>query len=137
MTFSHAQDAGKLSLRKSVDIALHWAIHSDLPMKPGSEPVTFESIADTHRRRCEEIRQRLSEFEAVWREGDDTRLWEEMVYCFFTGGRSATMGLRSVEAIRPLLAGGSQPEIADALKGVHRYPNSRSRYVQDSRSFLN
>jgi N-glycosylase/DNA lyase len=117
-------------------MSLGGAIHSNLPMKPGSERVTLESIADTYRQRREEIRRRLAEFEAVWREGDDARLWEEMVYCFFTGGCSATMGLRSVEAIRPLLAGGSQPEIAEALKGVHRYPNARARYVHASRSFL-
>jgi N-glycosylase/DNA lyase len=59
-----------------------------------------------------------------------------MVYCFFTGGCSAKMGMRSVEAIRPLLRSGSQTEMAAALTGVHRYPNARSRYVAYSREFL-
>jgi N-glycosylase/DNA lyase len=46
------------------------------------------------------------------------------------------MGLNSVDAVRHLLADGSQPELASALSGVHRYPNARSRYVVDSRNFL-
>jgi N-glycosylase/DNA lyase len=78
----------------------------------------------------------LSEFKEVWRAGDDTRIWEEMVFCFFTGGCSAKMGLRSIDAVRHLLKDGSQPEIAEALSGVHRYPNARARYVFASRNFL-
>ena len=101
-----------------------------------TETLTVERVMQTHRERRDEIRSRLSEFEAVWSKGTDARLWEEMVYCFFTGGCSAKMGLRSVEAVRPLLAAGTQPEIAEALVGVHRYPNARARYVYASRSFL-
>lgn len=59
-----------------------------------------------------------------------------MVYCFFTGGCSAKMGLRAVEAVRPLLATGTEAELARALAGVHRYPNARSRYVVASRDHL-
>ena len=47
------------------------------------------------------------------------------------------MGLRSVESVRPLLAEGTQPELASALTGVHRYPNARSHYIVHSREFLN
>lgn len=46
------------------------------------------------------------------------------------------MGMRSIEAVRPFLEDGTQPEIASALTGVHRYPNARARYVHASRSFL-
>ena len=101
-----------------------------------SEELTVEKVMKAHKDRLDEIRSRLSEFDAVWSDGTDARLWEEMVYCFFTGGCSAKMGLRSVEAVRPLLADGTQPEIAEALVGVHRYPNARARYVYASRSFL-
>src|SRR5687768_17540893 len=59
-----------------------------------------------------------------------------MVFCFFTGGCSAKMGLRSVEAVRSLLIDGTQPQLAAALVGSHRYPNARSRYVAQSREFL-
>lgn len=59
-----------------------------------------------------------------------------MVFCFFTGGCSARMGLNAVEAVRPLLMDGSQEQLACALSGVHRYPNARSRYIVASRNFL-
>ncbi len=86
--------------------------------------------------RAVDIRRRLSEFEIVWENADDLRLWEEMVFCFFTGGCSAKMGLRSVEAVRPLLVEGNQAVLSEALTGVHRFPNARARYIVESREFL-
>ena len=105
-------------------------------MKKEQLPLTIERIKHTHRERRSQIRRRLSEFEAVWQNGTDSDLWEEMVFCFFTGGCSAKMGLRSVEAVRPLLSGGTRGQLARALTGVHRYPNARARYVEESRDFL-
>ncbi len=98
--------------------------------------LTIEKIVRAHGERRDEIRRRLGEFEAIWKDADDSKLWEEMVYCFFTGGCSARMGLNAIDAVRPLLDSGSQPEIAKALSGVHRYPNARARYVFASRNFL-
>ena len=106
------------------------------PVRPQREPVTVEKIRAAHRARRREIRARLAEFEAVWRDATDERLWEELVYCIFTAGASARMGLGSVEAVRPLLARGTQPELAAALTSKHRYPNSRSGYVVVTREFL-
>src|SRR5687767_14338744 len=105
-------------------------------MEKESGPLTIQKIIRAHRERRDEIRGRLSEFKEVWQAGDDIRIWEEMVFCFFTGGCSAKMGLRSIDAVRHLLKDGSQPEIAEALSGVHRYPNARARYVFASRNFL-
>lgn len=105
--------------------------------KKGIDAVNIETIRKAHAENGEKIRERLAEFESVWLRGTDSRLWEEMVFCFFTGGCSAKMGLRSVEAVRNLLTDGEQPAIAEALTGVHRYPNARSRYVVKSRQFLN
>lgn len=59
-----------------------------------------------------------------------------MVFCFFTGGCSARMGLNAIDAVRPLLATGDQAELARVLTGVHRYPNARARYIVASREFL-
>lgn len=105
-------------------------------VKKESEPLTFERIQKAYRERRADVKKRLGEFEAVGRRGSDPELWEEMVYCFFTGGCSARMGLRSVEAVRPLLENGSRQALAAALTGVHRYPNARARYVEESRNFL-
>jgi N-glycosylase/DNA lyase len=98
--------------------------------------VTIKEIKKAHAERREQIRQRLDEFAAVGKRGDDREFWEEMVFCFFTGGCSAAMGLRSVEAVRPVLMDGDQDQIANALVGSHRYPNARAKYVVHSREFL-
>ena len=105
-------------------------------MKREREPVTIENIVNAHRKRRPEIRRRLAEFTAVGRRGSDVNLWEEMVFCFFTGGCSARMGLNALEAVKPILLTGDQSELANALTGVHRYPNARAKYVVASRDFL-
>ena len=105
-------------------------------MKKEKEPLTIEKIKAAHSERQVDIRQRLSEFEAVWQRETDERLWEEMVFCFFTGGCSARMGIRSVEAVRPLLQTGNHAELSEALRGRHRYPNARAGYIVASREFL-
>jgi N-glycosylase/DNA lyase len=99
-------------------------------------PVTIENIKRNHRRRRKEIRAKLREFRSVWKDGNDERLWEEMVYCFFTGGCSAKMGMRSVEAVRHILLEGDFGQLSSALSGVHRFPFARSRYIVTSRDFL-
>ncbi len=105
-------------------------------MSKEKQPVNIETIQKVHADRRDEIRRRLSDFENVWKHGTDADLWEEMVFCFFTGGCSAKMGLRSIKAVKPLLSHGEQPDLAKALTGVHRYPNARSRYIVASRQFL-
>ena len=105
-------------------------------MKKEQPPLTIERIKRAHAERREEIRARLAEFQDVWKFGTDEKLWEEMVFCFFTGGCSAKMGLRSIEAVRPLLLKGTHSELTDALVGVHRYPRARAGYIVASREFL-
>jgi Thermostable 8-oxoguanine DNA glycosylase len=107
-----------------------------MSVKKNNEPVTIEKILQTHAERGAEIRARLAEFEEIWRHGDDFRLWEEMVFCFFTGGCSARMGMRSIEAVRPLLLDGTHEELMNALVGRHRYPRARAGYIVASRDFL-
>ena len=105
-------------------------------LRRNHQPVTVESIRAAHRERRGEIRARLAEFDAVWREGSDERLWEELVFCIFTAGASARMGLNSVAAVRPLLRGGTHAELAAALQHRHRYPVARSGYIVVTRDYL-
>ena len=105
-------------------------------MKREKEPITIENIRKAHAERRDEIRGRLAEFADIAANGTDRKLWEEMVFCFFTGGCSARMGLNSLEAVKPILMDADQPELAKALVGSHRYPNARSRYIVASREFL-
>lgn len=105
-------------------------------MKKEKDPLTIEGIRAAHAQRLDEIRKRLAEFDGIWRTASDSELFEEMVFCFFTGGCSARMGLNSLEAVRSLLPNGTEKQIAQALVGAHRYPNARARYVVHSRNFL-
>ncbi|MGB9181791.1 MAG: hypothetical protein WCB68_21350 [Pyrinomonadaceae bacterium] len=105
-------------------------------MRRDNQPVTIDNIVATHKARRKEIRSRLAEFRAIWRDGSDALLWEELVYCIFTAGASARMGLRSVEAVRPLLIEGTHEEMARALQGKHRYPSARPAYIVVTRDYL-
>lgn len=100
--------------------------------------MTIDDVRTTHHERRTEIRARLAEFRDVWRTGSDARLWEELVYCIFTAGASARMGLRSVEAIRPLLFEGTREEMTRSLveARAHRYPRARPGYIVVTRDFL-
>ncbi|HYK19960.1 MAG TPA: N-glycosylase/DNA lyase [Pyrinomonadaceae bacterium] len=92
----------------------------------------------THRARRKEIRKRLGEFQEVWRNGSDARLWEELAYCIFTAGASARMGLTAVDAVRPLLLDGEAEAMTVALKnaGAHRFPVARPRYIVSTRNYF-
>jgi len=107
-------------------------------VQPNQEPVTVERVVATHRARSKEIKDRLNEFDKVWRKGSDARLWEELAFCIFTAGASARMGLNSVDAIRSLLLHGEPEEMTHALKraGAHRFPVARPRYIVTTRSYL-
>ena len=102
------------------------------------KPVTIEEVQAVHKARRKEIRIRLAEFAELWRTASDARLWEELVFCIFTAGASAKMGLRSIEAVRPLLLEGAAEEMTAALKaaGAHRFPVARPGYVVIARDYF-
>ena len=107
-------------------------------MRRNHEPVAIENIRATHEARKKEIRTRLNQFSEVWRKGSDARLWEELVYCIFTAGASARMGLTAVDAVRPLLLDGKREDMTLALRngGAHRFPVERPGYIVVTRSYL-
>lgn len=87
------------------------------------------------------IKSRLYEFKRVFENGDDVRVFEELVYCIFTAGASAVMGHNSLDAIRNILMDGSEEELSYNLKHSHdkhshRFPNSRASYVVHTREYL-
>jgi N-glycosylase/DNA lyase len=99
-----------------------------------------EPIAELHhcyREKRAAIRARLADFAALRREADDARLFEELVYCIFTAGASARMGLNAVERIRPHLLVAGHRRLSQLLRGVHRFPHARSGYVVHTRDYLN
>lgn len=107
-------------------------------MQRNHQLVTVEGIRATHEARSKEIRSRLAEFHEVWRSGSDARLFEELVFCIFTAGASARMGLKSIEAVRPLLLKGRRDSMTRALvqAGAHRFPVARPGYIVATRNYL-
>lgn len=106
-------------------------------MRREIQTVTIENIHATHRAREAEIETRLAEFANVWRQGSDELLFQELVFCIFTAGASARMGLRSIEAVQNLLQSGTHEELSGALQKKHRYPRARSGYIVVTREYLN
>jgi N-glycosylase/DNA lyase len=102
------------------------------------QSITVDAVRAAHLTRRQEIRARLNEFDSVWQSGSDARLWEEMVYCIFTAGASASMGLIAVRAVRPLLERGSRVAITRALKKppAYRFHNVRAAHIVTTRSYL-
>ncbi len=96
----------------------------------------IEELQQSYREKRAAIRARLADFEAIRREADDARLFEELVYCIFTAGASARMGLNAVERVRPHLLKARLPRLNRLLVGAHRFPNARSGYIVHTRNFL-
>jgi len=96
----------------------------------------IDELQKNYMEKREAIRARLAEFEAILLDGNDERLFEELVYCIFTAGASARMGLNSIERVRPYLLKAGHGRLNRLLIGAHRYPNARAEYVIHTRSFL-
>ena len=98
-------------------------------------PVLLADLQQSYLMKRAPIRARMAEFAAL-READDARLFEELVYCIFTAGASAKMGLNAVARVRRHLRRGTQINLENLLIGAHRFPRARSSYVVVTREFL-
>ena len=63
-------------------------------------------------------------------------IFEELVFCIFTAGTSARMGLSALSAVRSILPSASEDELRAKLRGVYRFPNVRSKHVIHTRNYL-
>jgi N-glycosylase/DNA lyase len=96
----------------------------------------FDELHQSYGVKRAAIRARLDEFSAVVREGDDARLFEELVYCIFTAGASARMGLNSLDRVRKHLRSSGHGKLELLLVGAHRYPRARAGYIVHTRKYL-
>ena len=96
---------------------------------------TIEKLKRSYELKRGAIESRFREFEETYRKGDRA-IFEELVFCIFTAGASARMGLASVEAIRDVLMAATGEELTGRLEGVHRYPEARANYIVHTRSYL-
>ena len=96
----------------------------------------IKNLQDIYLSKQAGIRLRLAEFAAIREQGCDELLFEELVYCIFTAGCSARMGLNSVARVRKYLGKSPQLKLETLLMGAHRYPRARAGYVIHTRNFL-
>lgn len=83
-----------------------------------------------------DIKKRLQDFKQVGKYSTGRQLFEELAYCIFTAGASARMGLNAVNAVKGIMHTADASEISISLKGVYRFPNSRSGYLVHTREYL-
>ncbi len=82
------------------------------------------------------IRARLQEFRNTFESEDDERIFEELAFCILTAGASARMGIRSIDAVKDILFDAEARELSSKLQHIHRFPNSRARYIVHTRDYL-
>ena len=98
--------------------------------------LTVRSIREGLPAKAPEIRRRLGEFERVLKTASEETIFEELVFCIFTAGASAKMGLNALEAVRDILPRADERRLGRRLRGVYRFPNARARYVVHTREHL-
>lgn len=96
----------------------------------------LKKLRDSYALKRAPIRNRLREFREIYDSGTDESIFEELVFCICTAGASAKMGLKSLEAARGVLVGGSLNTLRRRLSGVHRFPNKRPEYIVHTREYL-
>lgn len=99
-------------------------------------PVTVEGLKAAYNERREAIKEKLAEFRTVGETGDDIKLFEELVFCIFTAGASARMGLKCIERVRSVLLSGDENTVYNAIAGAHIYARDRAKYIVHTRNFL-
>lgn len=82
-----------------------------------------------------EIKGRLAEFKKRG-ESSNKEIFEELAFCILTANASAKMGLRSIEAIKPVLYNGSPEDISHHIKGKHRFWRIRPKFIFETREYL-
>lgn len=98
--------------------------------------LTVRSIRENLPQKAPEIRRRLKEFESIIKNASEETIFEELVFCIFTAGTSARMGLSALSAVRGILPSASEDELREKLRGVYRFPNVRSKHVTHTRNYL-
>ena len=95
----------------------------------------LEYLKSEYARRKDSIEAQLSEFSKIRDSADDARIFEELAYCILTSAVGPRVGLRSIEAIKDILPGGSGEEIESRLEGIHKYPE-KAYYIVHTREYL-
>lgn len=101
---------------------------------PGRELIA--ELKKDYRAKRPQIVRRLAEFRTVFEKGDGA-IFEELCYCILTAGSSAKMGMRTVEALRDILRGGTEKELRQRAREHRvRFWRVRPSYIVHTRDYL-
>jgi len=95
----------------------------------------IEGLGCSYELRKDIIKQRMHEFEEVYKLGDEA-IFTELCFCIFTAGSSAKSGLNCIDAIRDIILIGSASELENRIQKKHRYPKARAEYIIHTREYL-
>ncbi len=62
------------------------------------------------------------------------RIFEELVFCLLTANTSAVMGLKGVDAVRPVINDSFDQIRNKLVASGYRFPNKRAEYIIESRN---
>ena len=94
----------------------------------------MEGLIRAYRKNRKRIRERLLEFEEVWKE-PDKRIFEELAFCFCTPQSNARSCFAAVDflARSGMLFRGDRETISRHIRSGVRFPENKSRYIVEAR----
>jgi len=98
--------------------------------------MTLEDLNNSYRSKSGTIKNRLTEFDNVFKNSDNNKLFEEMAFCILTAGTSAKLCIDVIEEVKEIILTGSKAQIAKKLKECYRFYNLRADYIFITREFL-
>ncbi len=96
----------------------------------------IEKLKSSYESKRKDIKKRIDEFKEVWKRQDNIEIFKELCFCILTANASARMGIKGMNALDDIVITGAEEEIADKLRGIHRYWRSRANYIFTTRESL-
>ncbi|MFO7991711.1 MAG: N-glycosylase/DNA lyase [Thermoplasmata archaeon] len=99
-----------------------------------SEELTIQELKEIYKKIEPIIRERTREFQKIWDSGEDSRLFEELVFCLFTPQSKAQVCWETVLELKEedALMDAEREELAEKIKRV-RFRNNKAGYLVEAR----
>ena len=97
----------------------------------------FDDLEGLYSKLRPKIEKRLMEFERIWREGDDRRIFAELSFCLLTPQSKARICWNAIENMMGdgTLFEGGYAEILEHLEGI-RFKERKASYILKARGLF-
>jgi len=94
----------------------------------------IQELKDLYKRKNKEISCRLKEFQMIWKEATDEKIFAELVFCILTPQASGKLCWAAVETMtrKGILYNGDTCQITEELSGA-RFIHKKSAYIVEAR----